>query len=216
MQQFFAGLDVGSTTVKTVVCPANDKRILFHKYVRHESHQAEAVFDSLREIKHELSILDENLRLFMTGSAGQRLAELLGARFVQKVAAVSFAVETSFPEMRSVIELGGQDAKMIFFQESGDGSRLKRIATMNDRCAGGTCVAIEKIAAKLRISFRDLGESRPLASIRIRVETMHYFLRHYRDRLQKPPAIRLGAQHREHSERLCTSPGTPEQGWPLS
>lgn len=156
MQQFFAGLDVGSTTVKTVVCSANDRRILFHKYVRHESHQAETVFDSVREIKRELSISDENLCVFMTGSGGHRLAEPLGARFVQEVAAVSSAVETGFPDVRSVIELGGQDAKMIFFQESCDGSRMKKIATMNDKCAGGTGVVIEKIAAKLHISSHDL------------------------------------------------------------
>ncbi len=99
---------------------------------------------------------DESIRLFMTGSGGQHLAELLGARFVQEVAAVSQAVETSFPNVRSVIELGGQDAKMIVFQESAIPGRRKKIASMNDKCAGGTGVVIEKIAAKLHVSSEEL------------------------------------------------------------
>ena len=99
---------------------------------------------------------DGNMRLFMTGSGGHQLAELLGARFVQEVAAVSLAVETSYPDVRSVIELGGQDAKMIVFQESDIQGRRKKIASMNDKCAGGTGVVIEKIAAKLHVPYHRL------------------------------------------------------------
>ena len=99
---------------------------------------------------------DGNMRLFMTGSGGHQLAELLGARFVQEVAAVSLAVETSYPDVRSVIELGGQDAKMIVFQKSDIRGRRKKIASMNDKCAGGTGVVIEKIAAKLHVPYHRL------------------------------------------------------------
>jgi len=111
---------------------------------------------ALQQAKRKLGIADGNLRLFMTGSGGQKLAELVGARFVQEVAAVTLAVENSYPEVRSVIELGGQDAKMIFFQEGDLHGRRKKIATMNDKCAGGTGVVIEKIAAKLHIPSADL------------------------------------------------------------
>ncbi len=113
--RFLVGIDVGSTTVKTVVRSADTGEILLNNYRRHESRQAETVLHALQEAKGELSIADGRMRLFMTGSGGQKLAELLGARFVQEVAAVSLAVETSYPEVRSVIELGGQDAKMIVF-----------------------------------------------------------------------------------------------------
>ncbi len=149
--RFLVGIDVGSTTVKTVVRSADTGETLLHNYRRHESRQAETVLHALQQAKGELSIADSKMRLFMTGSGGQKLAELLGARFVQEVAAVSLAVETSYPDVRSVIELGGQDAKMIVFQgDSLQGSR-KKIASMNDKCAGGTGVVIEKIAAKLHI-----------------------------------------------------------------
>jgi predicted CoA-substrate-specific enzyme activase len=156
MQQFLVGLDVGSTTVKTVVRSEPAGEILFHDYRRHEGQQASTVLHMLQQAKRGLGMADERVRVFMTGSGGQRLAELLGARFVQEVAAVSLAVESSFPDVRSVIELGGQDAKMIVFQESTVPGRRKKIASMNDKCAGGTGVVIEKIAAKLHVSPKEL------------------------------------------------------------
>jgi predicted CoA-substrate-specific enzyme activase len=150
------GIDVGSTTVKTVVRSAATGETLFHDYRRHESRQGETVLHALQRAKSDFGIADSNMHLFMTGSGGQQLAELLGARFVQEVAAVSLAVETSYPEVRSVIELGGQDAKIIVFQKGSVQGRRKKIASMNDKCAGGTGVVIEKIAAKLHIPTEDL------------------------------------------------------------
>jgi predicted CoA-substrate-specific enzyme activase len=158
--EFLVGIDVGSTTVKTVARSAATGEILLNDYRRHEGRQAQTVLHALQEAKRRLSIADGNMRLFMTGSGGQQLAEMLGARFVQEVAAVSLAVERSYPEVRSVIELGGQDAKMIVFQESDIQGRRKKIASMNDKCAGGTGVVIEKIAAKLHIPSSELVAQR--------------------------------------------------------
>ena len=156
MQRYLLGLDVGSMTVKAVVRSSPDGDILFRDYRRHEGQQTKTVLDVLHQAKCELGMADEAIRLFVTGSGGQRLSELLGARFVQEVAAVSQAVETLYPAARSVIELGGQDAKMIVFQEGTTPGRRKKIASMNDKCAGGTGVVIEKIAAKLHISSDEL------------------------------------------------------------
>ena len=153
MEPFLVGIDVGSTTVKTVVRRVSARELLFRDYRRHESRQALTVLHALQQAKSKLGMADGSIRLFMTGSGGQHLAELLGARFVQEVAAVSLAVESAYPDVRSVVELGGQDAKMIFFQESGHDSNRKKIATMNDKCAGGTGVVIEKIAAKLHVPY---------------------------------------------------------------
>ncbi len=153
---FLVGIDVGSTTVKAVVCAEPRRELLFRDYRRHEGRQAEAVLDVLRRAKAELAMADGRMRLFLTGSGGQQLSSNLGARFVQEVAAVSMAVEKSYPEVRTVIELGGQDAKMILFQDTAVQGQRKKIATMNDKCAGGTGVIIEKIAAKLHLSREDL------------------------------------------------------------
>jgi predicted CoA-substrate-specific enzyme activase len=155
-QNFLVGIDVGSTTVKAVVCTEPGGKVLFHHYRRHEGRQSDAVLQVLQRARSELSLAEDRTRLFMTGSGGQQLARALGARFVQEVAAVSLAVERAYPEVLSVIELGGQDAKMILFQDGGADSARKKIATMNDKCAGGTGVIIEKIAAKLHISRNDL------------------------------------------------------------
>ena len=155
-RDFLVGIDVGSTTVKAIVCNEPGGQVLFHDYRRHEGRQSDAVLDVLRRIKAELSLAEDSLRLFMTGSGGLQLAKILNARFVQEVAAVSFAVEKSYPGVRSVIELGGQDAKMILFQDGEAGGPRKKIATMNDKCAGGTGVIIDKIAAKLHVPREDL------------------------------------------------------------
>jgi activator of 2-hydroxyglutaryl-CoA dehydratase len=92
----------------------------------------------------------------MTGSGGTGLAELIGAKFVQEVTAVSLAVEKLHPEVYSVIELGGQDAKIIVFRNDDESSRKKKIPSMNDKCAGGTGAVIDKINAKLKIPQSDL------------------------------------------------------------
>ncbi len=155
--ELLAGIDVGSTTVKIVVRSAESSRILFHSYLRHEGLQAQTVLSSLQNAEQALGISHTSLRLFMTGSGGQHLADILGARFVQEVAAVSLAVEREFPEVRSVIELGGQDAKIILFQDGDLEGRRRKIATMNDKCAGGTGVIIERIAARLHIPAADLA-----------------------------------------------------------
>ena len=100
----------------------------------------------------------ERSRMFITGSGGNGMAKFLGAKFVQEVNAVSLAVEKLYPECGSVIELGGQDAKIIIFKTDPETGRKKKIPSMNDKCAGGTGAVIDKINAKLRIPAEQLCE----------------------------------------------------------
>jgi activator of 2-hydroxyglutaryl-CoA dehydratase len=93
----------------------------------------------------------------MTGSGGGGIAEQIGAKFVQEVTAVSLAVEKLHPEVYSVIELGGQDAKIIVFKDDDETGRKKKIPSMNDKCAGGTGAVIDKINAKLKIPVAELA-----------------------------------------------------------
>ena len=167
---FFLGVDVGSTTVKLVACaapqrstggpaggPAKDgTELLFQLYRKHESRQVATLLDALRELESALPVTPANTRLFVTGSGGARIAEILGGKFVQEVTAVSLAVERCHPEVRSVIELGGQDSKIIVLQETPLTGHLKKFASMNDKCAGGTGAVIERIAAKLSLSSEQL------------------------------------------------------------
>jgi len=150
------GLDVGSTTVKAVVVDRDTDEILWRDYQRHETKQPEKVLEFLRRMEADAHISPRNTRVFMTGSGGGTLAELIGAKFVQEVTAVSLAVEKLHPEVYSVIELGGQDAKIIVFKADAESGRKKKIPSMNDKCAGGTGAVIDKINAKLKIPAEEL------------------------------------------------------------
>src|ERR1700726_2954881 len=158
--QFLVGLDVGSTTVKATVVDAATDQILWQDYQRHETRQPEKVLEFLRRMEAEAGIAAGNTRIFVTGSGGGTIAEMIGAKFVQEVHAVSLAVEKLHPEVYSVIELGGQDAKIIVFKDDNETGRKKKIPSMNDKCAGGTGAVIDKINAKLKIPIEQLAEQK--------------------------------------------------------
>src|ERR1700678_851684 len=158
--KFLVGLDVGSTTVKAVVVDTNTDQVLWQDYQRHETKQPEKTLEFLKRMESEAGINPRNTRMFMTGSGGSGIAEQIGAKFVQEVTAVSLAVEKLHPEVYSVVELGGQDAKIIVFKDDEATGRKKKIPSMNDKCAGGTGAVIDKINAKLKIPTAELCEQR--------------------------------------------------------
>src|SRR5712691_13029365 len=155
--QIMVGLDVGSTTVKAVAVRPEDDHILWQDYQRHETKQPEKSLEFLRRLEADIGIEPKNCRVFVTGSGGGGIADQIGGKFVQEVTAVSLAVEKMHPEVYSVVELGGQDAKIIVFKDDADNGRKKKIPSMNDKCAGGTGAVIDKINAKLKIPTVDLG-----------------------------------------------------------
>src|SRR6266446_6329860 len=155
--KFMVGLDVGSTTVKAVVVNAATDEILWQDYQRHETKQPEKTLEFLKRMEKDAGISRHNTRMFLTGSGGGTITDLIGGKFVQEVTAVSLAVEKLHPEVYSVVELGGQDAKIIVFKDDEASGRKKKIPSMNDKCAGGTGAVIDKINAKLKIPAVDLG-----------------------------------------------------------
>jgi predicted CoA-substrate-specific enzyme activase len=156
--KFMVGLDVGSTTVKAIVVDAATDQIVWQDYQRHETKQPEKTLEFLKRMEAEAGISKHNTRMFMTGSGGGGIAEQIGAKFVQEVTAVALAVEKMHPEVYSVVELGGQDAKIIVFKDDEESGRKKKIPSMNDKCAGGTGAVIDKINAKLKIPVEELCE----------------------------------------------------------
>src|SRR5436305_12176234 len=146
------GVDVGSTTVKVAVIDAETDQILWQDYQRHETKQPKKALEMLKAIQADFpNTPNENYRVFITGSGGSNVCKHIGAKFVQEVNAVSLAVEKLYPECGSVIELGGQYAKIIIFKEDPETGKKKKLPSMNDKCAGGTGAVIDKINAKLRI-----------------------------------------------------------------
>ncbi len=141
------GIDVGSTTVKAVAMDQGGA-VVWKDYRRHAARQAECVRDFLARIAeaHPEAVL----RTYVTGSGGRAIAPHIGASYIQEVNAVTLAIERLLPDTRSVIELGGQDAKVILWKTDRDGRRTT-LTYMNDKCAGGTGATIDRILAKIGV-----------------------------------------------------------------
>lgn len=151
-------MDVGSTTVKACVVNPETLEIIWSDYQRHETRQAEKVMEFMVRIGNEFSdVAKEDIRIFVTGSGSSPLAEPLGAKFVQEVNAVTLAVEKLHPDVGSVIELGGQDAKIIIYKENEETGQKQAITSMNDKCASGTGATIDKCVIKVGVEPNLLG-----------------------------------------------------------
>lgn len=144
------GVDVGSTTVKAVALDPATREILWSDYQRHLTRQPEKVHELLSAIETAFPHSPrESWRVFMTGSGAAPLCESLGAKFVQEVNAVTLAVESLHPDVGSVIELGGQDAKIIIFKVNKRTGVRTASPSMNDKCASGTGATIDKCMIKV-------------------------------------------------------------------
>ena len=140
------GIDIGSTTVKVVVLNDRDE-LLFRSYERHYAKVREKAAEQLRSVAHLLE--GQTVQTVITGSAGLGVSKASGIPFVQEVYATAAAVSKYIPDTDAVIELGGEDAKIIFFQ----GSLEER---MNGSCAGGTGAFIDQMATLLNVSVTEL------------------------------------------------------------
>ena len=148
--KFMVGVDVGSTTVKAVVVNAATDEILWQDYQRHETKQPEKTLEFLKRMEKDAGISRHNTRMFLTGSGGGGIAEQIGAKFVQEVTAVSLAVEKLHPEVYSVVELGGQDAKIIVFKDDDESGRKKKIPSMNAFRACGKSAKLKFLQGRSR------------------------------------------------------------------
>jgi len=151
------GIDIGSTTVKYVLCDTHFN-IVAKAYTAHDTKQAETLLQLLEALSKTNPKAYQNIdKVYITGSGASRIAPTINARFVQEVNAVVLAVEYLHPDVRSVIELGGQDAKIIHFKEGEDGK--KTVSTsMNDKCASGTGATIEKCTMKVGMDQEEIQQ----------------------------------------------------------
>ena len=142
------GLDVGSTTVKIIVMDDN-KNTIYKDYQRHFSDTKNTVCNVLENL---LKMYPSNsFTLALTGSGAMSAAKFLGVDFIQEVVSCKRAVEKYIPKTDVVIELGGEDAKIIYFDESIE-------QRMNGTCAGGTGAFLDQMASLLHTDTAGLNE----------------------------------------------------------
>ncbi|MBP5716557.1 MAG: 2-hydroxyglutaryl-CoA dehydratase, partial [Bacteroidales bacterium] len=151
------GIDVGSTTTKMAVLDQQDN-VIFTRYVRHMARARESVVASLREMEgalanvHQLAPGSYAVSLRITGSIGMGIAERCHLPFVQEVVAASKCIQHEYPEVQSMIDIGGEDAKVVFFR-NGEAQDLR----MNGNCAGGTGAFIDQMAIILGVTVDELN-----------------------------------------------------------
>ena len=144
------GLDIGSTTIKCVVLDENDT-LLYSTYERHYSHILEKAQELLRRIDAE-QLHGQKALLSISGSAGMGLADSCGVPFVQEVFSTRVAVKRFVTATDCVIELGGEDAKILFLT---NGTEVR----MNGSCAGGTGAFIDQMATLLKMSADEMNKA---------------------------------------------------------
>ena len=148
-KDFTLGIDIGSTTVKIAILDPGHK-LLFADYRRHHADIRGTLFDLLEEAMGQLG--DCTIHPVITGSGGLTLANYLGVPFVQEVVSVSTALEEIAPKTDVAIELGGEDAKIIYFENGNVEQR------MNGICAGGTGSFIDQMASLIQTDASGLNE----------------------------------------------------------
>ncbi len=146
-EQWRVGIDAGSKTIKVVVLDEYD-HVVYSLYQRHRSN----IRDTLRDLLHELIWINGDLsaRVSVTGSAGINVSKLLGVPFVQEVVATTEAVRNAIPDADAIVELGGEDAKVVYLT----GGMEQR---MNATCAGGTGGFIDTIAFMLGVRTSEMS-----------------------------------------------------------
>lgn len=144
------GIDLGSTTAKLIII--NESReILFKEYRRHNAQVSETLITMLEEARSKLG--DVPVSVAITGSAGLGVSERYEIPFVQEVVAAAETVRELYPDVRTLIDVGGEDSKMIFFNE-----KMRVDIRMNGNCAGGTGAFIDQMATLLDVPIGDLDK----------------------------------------------------------
>ncbi|MCX7913910.1 MAG: acyl-CoA dehydratase activase, partial [Thermodesulfovibrionales bacterium] len=142
------GLDAGSVSVKLVILDERGN-ILERFYRKHYGNSLKIAYELLRELFKDF----EGITLSITGSTGKLLASILKINHVNEIAAHSYAIKNLFPHIRTVIEMGGEDSKLIFLENG----RIKDFS-INSVCAAGTGSFLEQQAARLRLTIEEFSD----------------------------------------------------------
>ena len=148
VQTMRLGIDIGSTTAKIVILDSAGE-LTFSAYRRHHAEILATLLDVLSEAAAALGNFDAGI--LVTGSAGLGIAEKYDLPFIQEVVASAEVVRQQYPQVRTLIDIGGEDAKMIFFDKEG-----RPDIRMNGSCAGGTGAFIDEMATLMNVPVHSL------------------------------------------------------------
>lgn len=157
-KQYKTGLDVGSTTAKIVIIDESGQTV-FSRYERHNAQVNDLLSAYFREARQELGNIETSIAV--TGSVGMGTAEQLRTEFIQEVVAATRYAQQLYPSASALIDIGGEDAKVVLFQ--GNHIDLR----MNGNCAGGTGAFIDQMAVLLGVDIEELSRLSAFARERL-------------------------------------------------
>ena len=157
-KQYKTGLDVGSTTAKIVIIDESGQTV-FSRYERHNAQVNDLLSAYFREARQELGNIETSIAV--TGSVGMGTAEQLRTEFIQEVVAATRYAQQLYPSASALIDIGGEDAKVVLFQ--GNHIDLR----MNGNCAGGTGAFIDQMAVLLGVDIEELSRLSAFAGERL-------------------------------------------------
>jgi len=149
----FIGLDAGSVSVKLVVLEKSDRLQSFYR--RHRGQPLAVALELLKDVTGRKSKKSNDFSLSVTGSAGRLIGSILGIESVNEVVAYAYSTRALYPDIRTIIELGGEDSKLIFVDRDSDSAKD---FAMNSVCAAGTGSFLDQQAERLRLSIEEFSE----------------------------------------------------------
>lgn len=145
---YFLGIDIGSVAIKAIIIDEKGN-ILKRKYLRHRGHPISETIKLLKDIKKEYL----EVSLSLTGSAARPIALAMNIRLTNEIVSQSYSIRKLYPEIKTIIEIGGEDSKLILLEDG----RIKDFS-MNSVCAAGTGSFLEQQAERLRLTIEEFSE----------------------------------------------------------
>src|SRR4030043_2271236 len=155
MKSLYLGIDVGSVSANTIIM--DDRReVLEEHYTRLKGQPLQTVLKILEEIFRRIPA-EQFHSISFTGIGGKLLSELLGGHFVNEIIAQARAVQQFYPQVRTIIDIGGEDSKLILLEEEGGRFKIADFS-MNTLCAAGTGSFLDQQASRLGLTIEEFGQ----------------------------------------------------------
>jgi predicted CoA-substrate-specific enzyme activase len=155
MKSLYLGIDVGSVSTNTIIMD-DHRNVLEEHYTRIKGQPLQTVQRVLEKILEKISH-EQFHSISFTGTGGKLLAELLGGNFVNEIIAQARAVQYFYPQVRTIIDIGGEDSKLILIEEEEDRFKISDFS-MNTLCAAGTGSFLDQQASRLGLTIEEFGQ----------------------------------------------------------